>query len=36
MADGTVAFSTHSTSGVNASKTLVPTPPPQWNMPGTM
>ena len=33
---GAMPFSTHSTSGVNASNVLTPTPPPQWNMPGTM
>src|SRR6185436_2494573 len=33
---GAVPFSTQVTSGVNASNVLTPTPPPQWNMPGTM
>ncbi len=33
---GATLFSTHSTSGVNASNVLAPTPPLQWNMPGTM
>jgi hypothetical protein len=36
MLAGTMAFSTHRMSGVTASNALVPTPPAQWNIPGTM
>lgn len=33
---GAAPHSTHCSAAVSISNVLAPTPPPQWNMPGTM